>query len=228
MLAFVILGCSEEDKLGVTDSINTKKMPQLSTRNVCTLVSDSGFTKYKVVTPLWNVYNGRDRDAFWDFPKGVYLRQLDHNLKVVATVAADSACYFPAKKLWELYGDVEIEQKDKVYFYSPRVFFDDKEKRIFSDAFIHIETDSEILEGKGFESNTELTRYRVLKPTGVFPAGKLERKTERQASLQSIEQADESFAPSPEALPNFPSIHDPENAVYDDEADWEEEDTDTI
>lgn len=169
----MLTACGEDDKLGVTNAIDSDSMPQLSTRNVSTLISDSGYTKYKVVTPLWNVYGG-NAETRWDFPEGVYLRQLDHDLNVVSTVAADSAVYFPNKKLWELYGDVEIDQKDKAYFFSQRIFFDDKQRRIYSDTAIHIKTPTQILEGIGFESNQDLTRYRVLRPTGMFPTKQLE------------------------------------------------------
>lgn len=176
LIMMVMIGsCGEDDKLGVTNAIDADKMPQLSTRNVSTLISDSGYTKYKVVTPLWNIYGSqKGEEAYWDFPEGVYLRQLDHALEVVSTVAADSAVYFPNRKLWELYGDVEIDQKEKAYFFSQRIFFDDRQKKIFSDTFIHIKTPTQILEGVGFESNQSMTRYRVLRPTGMFPTKQFE------------------------------------------------------
>ena len=170
----VLSSCGEDDRLGVAGSIDSSRMPQLSTRNVSTLISDSGYTKYKVVTPLWNVYGNNKEENYWCFPEGVYLRQLDKNLQVVSTVAADSAVYFPNRKLWELYGDVEIDQKDKAYFFSQRIFFDDRQKLIYSDTFIHIKTPTQILEGIGFESNQSLTKYRVIKPTGMFPTNQLE------------------------------------------------------
>lgn len=176
MLFAMTVGCGEDDKLQVMGrKIDTEKMPQLSTRNVSTLISDSGYTKYKVVTPLWNIYGAKTHgEQFWDFPEGVYLRQLDKDLQLVSTVAADSACYFPERKLWELYGDVEIDQKEKAYFLSQRIFFDDRQKLIYSDTFIHIKTPTQILEGVGFESNQDMTRYRVLNPTGMFPTKQLE------------------------------------------------------
>lgn len=166
-LLLAVSACKEDDRLGKT-KIDPKTMPTLSTRNVATVISDSGYTKYKVVTPLWNVYNEVET-PYWDFPEGVYLRQLDHDMKVVSTVAADSAVYFPGKKLWELYGSVEIDQKEKAYFFSQRIFFDDRNRRIYSDTFIHIKTPTQILEGIGFESNQDMTKYRVLTPTGEFP-----------------------------------------------------------
>lgn len=167
-LLLATAACREDDKLGKS-KINTKGMPTLSTRNVATVISDSGYTKYKVVTPLWNVYNEIDT-PYWDFPEGVYLRQLDHQMKIVSTVAADSAVYVPSKKLWRLYGSVEIDQKDKAFFFTQRIFFDDRNRRIYSDTFIHIKTPTQILEGIGFESNQDMTKYRVLKPMGEFPS----------------------------------------------------------
>ena len=173
LMVTVFVACKEENKLEVAKSVNPKKLPTLSTRNVLTYISDSGFTKYKIVTPLWNVYN-EAKEPYWDFPKGVFLRQLDHSLKIVATIAADSARYFTGQRRWELYGNVEIDQKGKSFFSSQRIFFDDRNKQIYSDTFIHIETPTQILEGLGFRSNMEMTRYSVLKPTGVFPMNQQE------------------------------------------------------
>ena len=183
-------GCKDEDKLGVVKSVNPDRMPQLSTRNVFTLISDSGYTKYKVVTPLWNVYGGKKEESYWDFPEGVYLRQMDKDLNVISTVAADSACYFPNRKLWELYGDVEIDQKEKAYFYSDRIFFDDRKKRIYSDQFIHIETPDQVLEGIGFESNEDLTVYKVTKPTGIFPRSQFSGERHRPPVDDAIFEGD--------------------------------------
>lgn len=198
-----VASCREDDKLGVK-RIDVTNMPQLSTRNVSTLISDSGYTKYKVVTPLWNIFGGNNQEAFWDFPEGVFLRQLDHNLNVVSTVAADSACYFPNKKLWELYGDVEIDQKDRAYFFSQRIFFDDKKKTIYSDTFIHIKTPTQVLEGIGFESNQSLTQYRVLNPTGMFPRRQLEG-SDNGERIRDGEEIERAFQQEPSFTPLVPS-----------------------
>lgn len=197
ILLAILCGCKEDDRLRVVNTVDAQNRPQLSTRNVSTLISDSGYTKYKVVTPLWNVYGGSRNEAYWDFPEGVFLRQLDRNLAVISTVAADSAVYFPNKKLWELYGDVEIDQKEKAYFYSERIFFDDKKKIIYSDTFIHIKTPTQILEGVGFESNQNLTKYRVIRPTGMFPTSQFGDHGADTASSGGREPS-RAFRPAPE------------------------------
>ena len=41
--------------------------------------------------------------------------------------------------------------------------------RVFSDSVIHITREKSIIEGVGFESNEEMSKYTILNPTGVFP-----------------------------------------------------------
>lgn len=197
MLTLFMCGCREETKLDVASRLDPSRMPSLSTRNVETLISDSGHTKYKILTPLWNIYS-EGGDPHWDFPEGVYLRQLDRQLKEVAVVVADSAKYFTGRKLWQLMGNVEIDQKGKSYFSSQRIFFDDRGKRIYSDTFIHIETPTQILEGLGFESNQDLTRYTVLRPTGVFP---VEQETRRELAGEGAGTPQTTLAPRPAGMP---------------------------
>ena len=68
MLAVLGLGsCKDEGKLGVASRIDPKKMPSMTTVNVATLISDSGITQYKIVSPLWNVYDEVDT-PYWSFP----------------------------------------------------------------------------------------------------------------------------------------------------------------
>jgi hypothetical protein len=88
---------------------------------------------------------------------------------VIATVAADSAKYFKNRKLWRLDGHVEMTKVPKDLFLSERLFWDQREAKIYSDTFIHIETETHVLEGIGFESDERLTAYRILKPQAIFP-----------------------------------------------------------
>lgn len=41
-----------------------------------------------------------------------------------------------------------------------------KAERIYSDKFVRITTEDEILYGEGFESNQEFTNWKIIKPTG--------------------------------------------------------------
>ncbi|MDE6290903.1 MAG: LPS export ABC transporter periplasmic protein LptC [Muribaculaceae bacterium] len=169
LIAVVVFGgCKEDGKLGVASRINPKKMPSMSTVNVSTLISDSGITQYKIVSPLWNVYDEVDT-PYWNFPKGIYLQKYDREFNVIASVAADSAKFFRMQNLWKLDGNVELKKEPGELFLTQQLFWDQRRNRLYSDSFIHIETPDRMLEGLGFESNDRLTKYSIRKPTGIFP-----------------------------------------------------------
>ncbi len=167
-MAILFSGCKEDGKLGVASRIDPKKMPSMSTVNVATLISDSGITQYKIVSPLWNVYDEVDT-PYWNFPKGIYLQKFDRKFNVIASVAADSAKFFRLQNLWKLDGNVELKKEPGELFLTQQLFWDQRRNRLYSDSFIHIETPERMLEGHGFESNDQLTKYSIRKPTGIFP-----------------------------------------------------------
>ncbi len=167
-LAIIIGSCTKESKVDISRSLNPENMPSMVTHNISTLISDSGVTQYKIVAPVWYVFDEVDT-PYWLFPEGLYLQKYDPDFKVVATVAADSARFFKIQKLWKLEGNVEMTKAPKDLFLSERVFWDQRKARLYSDTFIHIENETHILEGTGFESNERLTQYRILHPTGIFP-----------------------------------------------------------
>lgn len=161
-------GCKDERKVDVARSIHPEMMPTMKTINVSTLISDSGITQYKIVTPEWLVYDEVDTPC-WRFPKGVYLRKYDRKFKVIASVAADSAVYLTNTRIWRLDGKVEMTKAPKDLFQTEQLFWDERKRKIYTDSFIHVETETHVLEGHGFESNQDLTDYIILRPTGIFP-----------------------------------------------------------
>ncbi len=167
-LAIIIGSCTKESKVDISRNLKPENMPSMVTHNISTLISDSGVTQYKIVAPVWYVYDEVDT-PYWLFPEGLYLQKYDPNFNVIATVAADSARFFKIQKLWKLEGNVEMTKAPKDLFLSERVFWDQRKARLYSDTFIHIENATHILEGTGFESNERLTQYRILHPTGIFP-----------------------------------------------------------
>ena len=103
----VSTGCREERKIDVAAKLNPKTMATMTTKNVATFISDSGVVQYKIVAPIWKVYDEVDT-PYWSFPQGLYLQKYDRSFQVIATVAADSARFFSQEKVWRLDGHVEM------------------------------------------------------------------------------------------------------------------------
>jgi LPS export ABC transporter protein LptC len=168
IIVLPLLGCHEERKVDV-ENIDAKSMPMMRTTNVNTLISDSGIIQYKIVSPLWLVYDNDVDTPYWSFPQGLYLQKYDRFFNVIATVACDSARYLKHNKVWRLDGNVEITRQPKTLFQTQQLFWDERRHEIYTDSFIHIETATHVIEGHGLKSNEQLTNYRIINPTGIFP-----------------------------------------------------------
>ena len=171
----VAVGCKEEVKDVVKKEIDPETTPTVLTRDVKTLISDSGITKYRITSPIWYIFERAARPN-WKFTRGLLLEQFNDSFRVVASVKCDSATYFKSDQLWRLDGHVTILNEKKEVILTQQLFWDQRKKEVRSDSFIHIERAEQIIEGVGFKSNERMTIYELDKPMGIFPVSTLMRK----------------------------------------------------
>lgn len=168
LLSLVLSSCQEKKRETVKVASNPDSVPTMVTRDVMTLISDSGMTRYRITAKLWIVYD-EARDPNWKFPVGLLLEKFDEKFKVEATVRCDSATYFKARKLWRLDGGVEIRNVKRELIETEQMFWDQALHEVRSDSFVHIEKSDRVIEGYEFRSNEKLTDYVVRKVSGIFP-----------------------------------------------------------
>ena len=145
-----------------------KAMPALAGDEVTTLISDSGITRYRITAKKWLVFDKADT-PYWEFPEGVYLEKFNLNLEADATIEADYAYYNEPAQRWMLRGDVQAVNLQGERFETPLLFWDQPTESVYSDSSIVITREASIIKGVGFRSNQEMTKYTILRPTGVFP-----------------------------------------------------------
>ena len=159
--------CSGKDKK-LTEAISKNDtLPSMKSLGVTTLISDSGITRYKIVTEEWLIYDKKN-PPYWAFEKGVYLEKFDTLFRVDASIKADTAYYHEKKKLWELRGHVQILSQRGDKFQTDLLFWDEKKEKVYSDKFIQIEQEDKVIKGYGFESNQDLSEYEIKNTTGIF------------------------------------------------------------
>lgn len=177
-LSFVgisVVGCNDEKSTDVVHrEINSEIVPTMMTRNVETMISDSGITRYRITTPMWLVFEDA-KEPRWSFPEGMYLEKFDMQFRSDASIICDSATYLSNKKLWKLDGNVNISNVQNEKFLTQQIFWDQRSKKVYSDSFIHIEKSDRIIEGYGFISNESMTNYTINKPSGIFPMSSLHK-----------------------------------------------------
>lgn len=196
---FMTSSCKEDNPVAMAN-IDAEHTPTMLTRNVETLISDSGVTRFRITTPIWYVYDEAE-EPYWRFPDGLHLDKYDMLFRTEATVTADSATYFKNKQLWRLDGNVNITNVMNEKFLTNQLFWDQRQHKLYSDSFIHIERPDKVLEGYGFDSNEQLTRYAIRNVAGIFPANSFQPGSggsRRQAAINDST----TTAQSPEATAN--------------------------
>lgn len=163
----LVSACSGGDK-NLAQAISERdSLPSMRTLGVTTLISDSGITRYKIITEEWEIYDKKD-PPYWAFEKGVYLEKFDTLFRIDASIQADTAYYYEKKKLWELRSNVHVRSQRGDKFDTSLLFWDEKEEKVYSDKFIRIEQEDKTITGYGFESNQQMTEYQIYNNTGIF------------------------------------------------------------
>lgn len=171
---FVLVACGKEKAHYVRDIGDGENTPTMLTLDVATFISDSGYTKYKITTPLWAMYE-EAREPFWRFPDGLELEQYDRLLRPQAHMRCDSARYLSQRRIWRLDGNVVMVNTMHDTFMTEQVYWDQSMRKVYSDSFIHIVRSDRVIEGFGFESDEQMTAYSVNRPTAIFPVSRRER-----------------------------------------------------
>lgn len=202
--------CSEEHRERVADINDTESVPTMTTTNVATFISDSGYTRYHITTPVWYVYD-EAKVPRWTFPDGLFLEKYDDFFRPDATLRCDSAVYFSQKKLWRLDGNVRMRNTAGDRFLTQQLFWDQASRTVYSDSFIHIERSDRIIEGYGFNSNENMTRYTVRRPSGIFPVNrdateKSDTSSTRTAQRQAASNQPKSATQPPKSAASAASV----------------------
>ena len=159
--------CSGKNK-NLADAISENDtLPSMTSLGVTTLISDSGITRYKIVTEEWTIFDKKN-PPYWAFEKGVYLEKFDTLFNIDASIKADTAYYYEKKKLWELRSNVQIQSQRGDKFETELLFWNEKEEKVYSDKYIRISQEDKVITGYGFESDQNLTEYQIKNTTGVF------------------------------------------------------------
>ncbi len=194
VMGATLSACKEDNPVAVA-AVDSNDAPTMLTRDVETLISDSGVTRFRIVTPIWYVYDEVD-EPYWYFPQGLHLDKFDNFFRRDASIVTDTATYFKNKQLWRLDGNVNITNVVGEKFLTNQLFWDQRQRKLYSDSFIHIERPDEVLEGYGFDSNEQLTRYNIRNVSGIFPANSFRKDSPQASSAPDAEMdADQSEAP---------------------------------
>lgn len=188
----IMAGCHGEDgNKEVDPNLDLSTIPGMVTHDVSMLVSDSGKIKYHAIAPIWYRYDLDKKNPYQYFPDGLVLNQIDQEKNIVGHIQADTAYNYETKKLWHLIKNVNINNIKGEKFLTNDLYWDLRNKEVYSDSFIHIERNNDVIEGYGFRSNDSFTEYEIRQTTGIFEVKNIDKKPEDETEEETEEETSE-------------------------------------
>lgn len=178
MLLLFMASCGKENKEVVEVAFDPENTYTMRTTDVSSLISDSGITRYRINAKEWLMF-GKSQDAYSYFPQGVYVEKFDSLFNVEASVKADTAYHWDKKSLYKLIGNVSILSLEGKRLETSILFIDQKADRIHTDEYFELQEGEKIITGIGFESNQNMTKYKIFNSQGTFPVSETRQDTTR-------------------------------------------------
>lgn len=144
----------------------TKLSPNQVGDTVTMLYTDSAKLKIMVSANRMLIFTDNVSEPFTILPKGVFVTFFDETEKVSATLKANYGVRYENSKRMEVKYAVEVINAEGTKLETERLVWDELTKRIYTDAFVRITTATEIIMGKGMESNQDFSKYELKQVTG--------------------------------------------------------------
>ncbi len=140
-------------------------IPDLTAKNFEFLRSDSGRVVAKLQSPVMIQYEGDNPHTI--FPEGFRIEFYNRLMQVESEMSADYGINYTKRKLLKAQKNVVVINfaKDE-QLNSDELIWDQRRKRIYSEADVRITTPTEILYGTGLDSDEQFKRYEVYKSKG--------------------------------------------------------------
>lgn len=123
--------------------------------------------KLKLKMIAAEVYEFESGDA--EFPKGLYIEFFNEFGKLESTLKANEAYYFKKENQWRGRGKVEVKNLEKnEQLNTEELFWKPAEEKIFTDKFVTIRLQSDVIYGQGLEAKQDMSDYIIKKPEGEF------------------------------------------------------------
>ncbi len=135
-------------------------------QDVTIIYSDQGLVKMQLQAA--RVTRHMIDEAYMEFSGGLKVTFFDPLRQPSSTLEAEYAIRYEESQLTTIRENVVVINEKGEQLDTEELIWDPVKKKIYSDQFVRIRTDDEILFGTGFEADQEFTRYRILNPEGTL------------------------------------------------------------
>jgi LPS export ABC transporter protein LptC len=141
--------------------------PIVEGTDINSLLTDSAKKKVILKAPLRLEYQSGDQD----YPKGIDIDFFDDKGQYKGKLTAETAHYDKIRKQYTGRGNVVVDNiQEKRRLTTEELHWTPENQMVFTapDMFVTIKTVKEIIKGFGLNAKQDLSKYELLKPTGII------------------------------------------------------------
>jgi len=168
LLAIISLSLySCENNLNTVNLITAKdETPLGSEDNAVFVYTDSARTKFRITAPLIERFGGDDQRQI--AKKGINVEFYDDSNRINGHISANYGIRHEKTGLVEGDGNVVVVNKKGERLNTEQLFWSEAKHKIYTNKFVQIKTETEIIYGNGLESNEDFTDYKITEISGTI------------------------------------------------------------
>ncbi len=160
-LSTLVFACGKAE----VKEIQEYKGPLREVENMELFYSESSMVKVKMRAPMVYEFLSGDRE----FPKSIHIQFYDALGNLESTLDANHAYFFKEENKWRARGDVVVKNVlKKEQLNTEELFWLPTEHKIFTEKFVTIRQQGDVIYGEGMEANEDLSDFEITRVTGDF------------------------------------------------------------
>lgn len=159
----------ENDMAEIQRQINEEEITMERAIDVEMLYSDSAVVKVRIKAPeMLNILNKKEPKR--EFIKGLNVDVFNENQRVVSKITAKYAVQFAKEDKIFLKDSVRVRTSNNETLATEEMTWDEKTARVYCEknTFVSMQTQKETIQGYGFNSNLDFTKWKIEKVTGII------------------------------------------------------------
>jgi LPS export ABC transporter protein LptC len=165
LFGFLFYSCSNNPN-SVKEFIETGNLPVERIEGAKMLHTENGVLKVKVIATT--VKRFLDIQPGLVFSNGIEVIFYNDSGLVESVLRADNAEVDEVKNIMTALKTVSLTSAEGEELQTEELIWDEKQNKIYTDKKVTIRTSKEVIEGQGFESNTNFSEYSISKIKGTF------------------------------------------------------------
>jgi len=161
----VLFACSPDLKT-IEDIIRADESPEETTFGIKIIYSDEAEIRVIMRSPRMDRYEGEKN--YLEMPEGLEVEFYDSLMNISSSLSANYAISYNDNELIETRNDVVVINEIGERLNTEHLVWDKSKGIIFSDKFVKITREDEVLYGDGFESDERFNQWEIKRPRGTF------------------------------------------------------------